>query len=410
MNKTKKYFNKEKLKFFYNKGYFHLFFVLIALTVSFIYGWYYDDSKPVSGRGWADQSLYIQVTEKLAQGQLPESSELHYAIGYSTLGVVGYWVNSMDPFFVVSMVLLLVSAIFCFIAAKRLIGKWWALLFSVMLFAWDGVARTFNFSSELFAIPWNNQVIFLLFSYYFWLLTTKIKTKPSYKIIIATGFVSGLAILTREEAVLFVAPALLTYLLLTRADWKRWLVIGSVVVLCFIPQVWVKFAVNGQFSSGRDTSYEETSGRYLQPRLLYRNVWEVLVDSQHFGNPNGITNMLTPTDEDLYKVGGPDPLREALLQAAPWLWISPIGIILLLTRKKYGVGIKVFTILTVLLMTFYLSGVNMSGQKLKFHTLRYISASFILLNLGTVLVIKEGVEYGRRIAKKTTKETVNKRE
>jgi hypothetical protein len=60
------------------------------------------------------------------------------------------------------------------------------------------------------------------------------------------------------------------------------------------------------------------------------------------------------------------------------------------------VGLKLFTGVSLFLMIFYLSGINMSVQKLAFHCLRYISPSFIILNLAVVVVIKEVLSVLRR--------------
>lgn len=366
--------------------------VLIVLSFSFFHGWYSDLSKPQSGKGWADQGLYVDTVERLVDGELPTAHQLHYAVGYPLLGSVGYLFNSNDPFMPVSLLLFLGSATFCFLAGRRLFGVVWAALFSGLLFFWDGEAVTLHSASEVFSIPWNNQVLFFAFAFYFWLFVTQINKKPSIRLVTVAGLVSGLAFVTREEAILFVAPIMAAFLFMTKADWKKWIVGYSVIVLCFLPQVYVKTRVLGSItSSGRDTGYGQVSNRYLQPDLLYRNTWETIIDSKKFAgeplHPTIAKHCRTPS------VCTVENFRPALFQVAPWLWLSPLGIVLILALKKYPMGLKVFVIASLGLMVFYLSGANMAGAKLRFHCLRYISASFIALNLGVVVVARESLLY-----------------
>jgi len=62
--------------------------------------------------------------------------------------------------------------------------------------------------------------------------------------------------------------------------------------------------------------------------------------------------------------------RLALLQANPWFCLAPAGLPFL--RGK-SVWLRWFVAVSFLFALFYLSGENMSAQKLKFHCLRYIS-------------------------------------
>jgi len=385
-------FTKENIK-----KWLPLALILLVATCSFMYGWYFDASKPQSGGNWADQSLYTAVANRLHDGQLPKPTQLHYTIGYSALGAVGAFVTPSDPFMLVSFGLFIASVIFCFFAARKLLGNIWAVFFVIVLFAWDGIARTFNFASELFAVPWNNQVLFFTFAFYLWLFVTKLNKNPSWKIIIISALISGYCFLNREETVLFVVLAMATYLLITKTGWKKWLVSYSIILLCFMPQLVVKFVVNGSIlDSGRESSYQQISNQYLQLSLLDRNIKEVVIGGDNYQNP---------------KAGG-SPIksdRPALLQTSPWLWLAPIGIFLMLILKRYPLGLKIFAIISLMLMLFYLSGANMSGQKLKYHCLRYISAGFIVLNLGSIVAAKEGIEYGGRIIKKLTMQKIQRR-
>lgn len=344
--------------------------VVLGVTASFLYGWYIDDSKPRAGTGWADQGLYTTVTDRLAHTMLPTPGQLHFSIGYSTLGIVGKFFFANDPFVLVSFSLLMASAVFCFLAVKHLFGTLWSLAFCALLFYWDGAARSFHYSADLFAVPWNNQVLFFAMAFFFWLLITRSQKSASRLLLIVLGLITGLCLITREESILFTLPLATGFLWLTKSNWKQYLLVGGIVGLCFLPQAAVKASVLGSLAeSGHDTGYSQTAGKYFQPRNLYRNTWETLIDSKHFNEPQAT--------------------RGALLKAAPWLWLSPIGLGFILFTKRYGGGLKLFTIVSCFLIIFYLSGSNMSAQKLQFHCLRYISPGFITLNFAVLVVANE---------------------
>ncbi|MDZ7786327.1 MAG: glycosyltransferase family 39 protein [Candidatus Saccharibacteria bacterium] len=347
-----------------------LFIVLVAVFTSFIYGWYFDGSKPMSGKGWADQTSYYTAAARFSDFELPRAGELHYAIGYPLLGTVGGIFDSDDPFMVVSLVLLLASVTLCFLAVTKLFGKNWAVLFILFLFYWDLVGRSFSFASELFVVPWNIQVLFLAMAFYLWLFATKAHQKPSWRLVLIACVLSGFAILTREEAALFVLPAIALFILITKAGIKKLLIAGIITVSFFIPQFLVKLNAYGSITnSGRSDSYSDIRSHYLQPDLFERNLKEVVINSSY--------------------TTGAEASRPALLEAAPWLWLSPIGLGLILVLKKYPVALKTYVLVSLALVVFYLSGANMSAQKLRFHCLRYIAPGMIVLNLGTLVAAKE---------------------
>lgn len=356
--------------------------VLLVATVSFFYGWYGDTSKPQSGAGWADQGTYALTASRIAGGENLLPQDLHFAVGYPILGAIGSVVSGQDPFMIVSLALLLASVTFCFLAARHLFGTPWALAFCALLFYWDGVARTFHFASELFSVPWNNQVLFFAFSFFLWLLATRASKKPSNKLVALAGLVSGLSFVVREESILFVAPMLAIFLLITKSQWRQWLIGFALIGVCFLPQVGAKFAVFESLTeSGHDYGYSETLSKYLDPQRFYENVDGVIVDSGYPDAPKS-----------------PTVSRPALLQVAPWLWLSLIGVIIMLFSKRYSIGLKVFVIVSLFLMFFYLSGINMSVHKLAFHCLRYISPGFIVLNLAVIVVLREIVTRRQSLA------------
>lgn len=347
--------------------------------LSFAYSWYLDPTHPTHGAGWADQTVYTSSANHMADGRLPTRNDLHFTIGYPLLGVVGHFIRSTDPFMPVSLSLFLGSILLCYFALKKLLGYEWALLGTLLIFVNDGRAGSLDFASEIFAVPWNNQVMFFAFAFFFWLLATRLSKPPGYKFAVLAGLVTGWTFLSREEAIIFVVPLLAVFLFLSKAKLRMWLVGFGVMVLCFLPQLAMRNAVFGSFtSSGRDKDedYSEAASNYLQPDLLYRNTWETIVDSRHYD--------------------GPDPKRRALLQVAPWLILGPVGIAIILFSKKYPLGLKLFTLISCGLLIFYLSGANMAARKLKFHCLRYITPGLIILNVGTLVTVREGIILWRK--------------
>ena len=141
--------------------------LLVAVVSSFIHGWYFDHSVPQSGRGWADQNLYLGASERLAEGDLPTATQLHFSVGYPLLGAIGGLLYRADPFMLVSLLLLVASTLFCYFAVRKLYGQYWAMLFSFLLLWWDGYARSLHTASEIFVIPWNNQVLYFSFAFFF---------------------------------------------------------------------------------------------------------------------------------------------------------------------------------------------------------------------------------------------------
>jgi len=228
-------------------------------------------------------------------------------------------------------------------------------------------------------------------------------------LLVASSLVAGLAFVTREESIIFSLLLLGSFLIISKARLTDWLLVGVIGLLCFTPQLYAKWRVLGSVTaSGRDNSYTNVKDEYLQPSLLYRNGWEVLVDSRRYAD-----SPLHPAIQKQCTRPGscpPEPAREALFYEAPWLWLSPLGLIIVFSSKKYKRGIKIFAGVSLILMLFYLSGANMSAQKLKFHTLRYISPAFIMLNLGVVIVAKESVSYVvKYTSPKNDKNTTTKR-
>lgn len=344
--------------------------IIIAVTSIFIVGWFLDTSRPVAGHSWADQSTYTQASQSLSRGKLPSQVDMHFAIGYPLLGTLGGFIEGTQRFIVASYVLFIASILLCYFAAEKLMGKLWALGLVALLLTWDGVAATMHFVPDLFITPWNNQVLFFAMSFFFWALAIKKPKKSDWRMPVAAAVVAGVSILNREETALFVVPLLVAYLFISKFQWKIWIMSLFIVLLCFLPQLYAKYQVFGSLTeSGHDDSYGQVVKKYFSFHQLEKNTWETLIDSKYYGEA--------------------DAKRPALLQVAPWLWIAPIGLLILLMSKKYPIGVKIFVIVCSLLILFYLSGANMSAQKLQFHCLRYISAGLIVLNLGVIVFFRE---------------------
>lgn len=368
--------------------------LLVVLTASFIYGWFYDSSKPVAGIGWADQTLYKETVDTLLSGHLPTAHQLHYAVGYPLLGVIGGLFIPSQPFLLISYLLLMGSALFCYFAVKKLMGVFWALLFCGLLFLWDGIGRTLYTASELFVIPWNNQVLFFAISFFFWLYVTQLKKSVSHRTVIITAFISGLTLLTREESALFVLPLLVFFLSYNKVSKKMWLISFLIMAVMYTPQLIAKQnALGSIFASGRSFSYGSAiSKHYLQPEMLYRNTWEVLIDSERLINkpPNPVIQEWCDELPEGACAPSEATIKPALLESMPWLWLGFMGMAYVLISKRYSIGLKVFILITAVgVLVFYLSGSNMAWQKLQYHCLRYISPSFIALNLGVVVALNQ---------------------
>lgn len=362
-----------------NKDWLALAVILPLVTASFIYAWYFDSSTPQSGLGWADQTLYADVAVLLAEGERPHPGHMHYQMGYPILGALAYQLLPSDPFVFVSYLLLAGSVTLVYFGARQALSRTFTLLFLLALFGWDLHARTLHYPAEIFAIPWNNQVLFFAFAFLLWLLFARSQRSPSLPLCIAVGVVAGLTIATREESLLFVLPLAGGFLFYHRVDLKRWAVFGVFMVLLVLPHLAIKSAVLGSpFDSGRsqsDGTYSELVEGYLSIERLRINLVEVVFDSSR-------------------SITDPNPDRAALLQAAPWLWLSPVGLIAYLTRRNDPLA-KLYLLVSIGLAVFYLSGPNMSAEKLKFHCLRYLAPSLIAFNFGVIYALQTATSWAQ---------------
>lgn len=338
--------------------------LVLLVALSFGYGWWMDDSVPRGGVGWADQSLYRGATNRLASGHLPTAGMLHYQLGYTAAAAVLQILLPGDPFAWLSFVLLMSSAVLVFLGAVRLMPTFFAAIAVIGTLAWDFQGRTFESAAELFVIPWNNQVVFFAFAFFFWLFVRR-DSRPggvTLRVYLAAAFVAALCVATRNETVLFMVPLLVAFLVATRAG--RWEWIATLLVACAVltPELLVRATVLGSpFDSGRPKAYSELASSYLDPGRLLRNVRLVLVNSSWDGPPPGG--------------------RQAILQASPWLWVAPVGLGVLTVRLGRRSLTTLFLLVSAALLVFYLAGTNMSVSKLQFHCIRYVTPALISLNI-----------------------------
>jgi hypothetical protein len=338
--------------------------LLVALSASFYYGWFVDNSHPLGGMGWADQTSYVHAAIRLAHWHLPTKVQMHYPATYPLMGALGSLVSRDDPFWIVSYGLLMGSAVFAFRAARTILNTTFTALFIVLLFAWDGHARMLSYTSEVFTIPWNNQVLFFVFAFFFWLCTVRASTPLDTRIVVVIGVVVGLTAMTREESVLFCVPLAAFYLWWCSASLRSWVVCAIATVLAALPGLIIKALVLGSiFSTGRDGTYGNQ--QYFSLARPWQNLLGTIVNSD-----------LAPKDYN----------RISLFEAQPWLWLAPIGLVILFVSKRYSLLTKFWVFMSLVLIAFYLSGPNVTAARLRYHCLRYMSPAYIALNFAAVMV------------------------
>lgn len=339
--------------------------VLVGLSTSFVLGWFVDHSHPLDGIPWRDQTRYLRLANRIAEGSLPHPGELHSQIGFGLLGAFGHFLSPAHPFMPISLALLLGSGLFAYLAAREYLSIPGTLVFLLLLFYWDLSARSLNYASEVFAIPWNNQVVFFAMCFFFWLCAKKTGTPPSWKLAMLVGLVGGFAVLTREETVLFFAPLIATYLLVARARPGHWITCLAVAALAYLPQVLIRVIVLGSpLSTGRTSgdSYGDLISRYLSGARLLRNTALVIFHA--------------PASAD----------RVSVLQSSVWLWLAPLGLVAFLVSGRVSWSIKAWVAASVALVFFYLAGENVSPEKLRFHCIRYFSAGFVAANFSVAFL------------------------
>jgi len=356
-----------------------LLIFMFALVISFVHGWYFDLSKPQSGIGWADQTMYHQVAEKLATGVPLVKGDFHYQMGYSLLGALSYHVMPEDPFMLVSFLLLMTSMLLLYYGARTHFNTFFVFLFLFLTFFRIGSVRALEYAQEIFLIPWNNQVVFLCFSFFFWALSIKDKDKKlSNRVLYIASIIAGYTVSTREETLIFLIP--LVFALYYRAAGMRVLTISAVLfLLAYTPNIIIKYVVFGSFfenirPTDAGAGYMEKLATYMSVDRLQNNLINVIFNSSY----TGLSNIN----------------REALLQANPWFWISPIGFIAFLVKNKRA-WVVYFALASIMLFLFYLAGENVSAQKLKFHCLRYMAPSYIALSFMSVYAIYYTEKYLR---------------
>ena len=370
------------------KKYFFKYFVPIILffiiSTSFFYGWILDSTKPQGGKGWADQTLYTRTAITFAHYELPK--KIHYQVGYPLLGALGYYISPDDPFMPISYILLVSSFFLLYFGANNKFKTPFLLLFLLMVFYWDLHARSLHYPSELFFIPWNNQVVFFIFCYYFWLFNYCEDKRIPIWFIIITAFLSGYSIATREEIIFFILPLAISFLVVKKCNYKIFILFFGFFFIGYLPQLFIKYKVLGDIlSTGRE---DETKGvGYISKLVTYFSLKDLLFNSIDIVFDSSIRKL-----ENIR--------RSSILQSNPWLWLTPFGIFYTFYKKDEKNMIRVYTIISLCLFLFYLAGENMSAHKLKYHCIRYITPSYIAFNFVIVSLFQFLYEkYWEKISK-----------
>jgi hypothetical protein len=330
-------------------------------------------SAPPGEKLWADQEVYKKSAEHLANFKLPTRWHLVFSVGYPMLGALFYHITPNAPFLIPSFLLAFFSFTFSFLAVKRLLGYISSIFFISLILFIDFHARTFNYTMEVFLVPWSNQVLVFYFALIFYIFAYD--WKPNLVNCVIIGACSGLTLAAREESLFFIIP--IAFYWLWNSDYKtntKWIVVFSLsMFLLYAPQLILKLLVIGDITqSGKHELHGLPQGSYLDVLFAY------------FGNNNLYNNLMTVI---ISSTDVKEAERIALFQGAPWLWLSPFGIIIALFSKEVKNNIKVFLFVSVGLSVFYLSGPYMHVMKLKIHCLRFITPSFFALHFGSVYAI-----------------------
>jgi len=366
--------------------------VIIISSVLFYYGYFIDASKPVSGLGWADQSYYLKVAKKIANGEELIQSDFHYQINYSLFGSFFIIMGLDHPFAAVSFIFLIFSVIFLYLGARFLFDVKLTLLFLLLIFYFSGDVRLLDSATKIFFVPWNNQVIFFAVSVFYFLFMKKAFSnacklasdwRGNFKLLFfVIPFITGFTVGAREESAILLIP-LIIYIYRSYKAPLKWQFMGfAIILIAYSPNLYFKYMVfNELFINVRPGDGAKS---YYDKLLAYNDGLRFIQNLQGLIFNSSLT--------------GEDPAgRLALLQSNPFFYLSLPGIIVLLVHAYQGLkglgnhGCKmiicVYLISVVLMAIFYLSGENMSVYKLRFHCLRYISFVWIPLSFFVVYLI-----------------------
>ncbi|MDZ7695464.1 MAG: hypothetical protein U5R49_00580 [Deltaproteobacteria bacterium] len=353
-----------------NKDFYILLIIISLIVGSFIYGWYFDNSKPIAGFGFFDQTYYYKVSNKLANNIPLSLNDFHFQMGYSILGAIVYKIFPDDPFMIISLTLLIGSVIFNYYGARYYFNYKFSVLFIMLLFFRYGPARCLYYAQDIFLIPWNNQIPFFCFSVFFWVFSKSPKSL-SFGEAVFVSMVSGYTVTTRLESAVFVFPlwVLAIYKLSTTQKCFLFILFLAAASPHFVIQkIYMDTMFDNVRAADKGLNYLDKLSSYLSFEQFKNNIIDVIFNSSYRKFPN--------ID------------RLALLQAAPWLWLAPVGFLLFLLRLYRRSGhLILFFIISLWLFTFYLAGENMDIWNLKFHCLRYISPSYIALTFLSIYFI-----------------------
>ena len=356
----------------YSESYIIPIILFVTISASFSYGWFFDDSHN-GGKRWVDQSIYRKAAVKFAHFKLPK--RLHFQAGYPLLGAVGYYITPRSPFMPISYLLLLSSFFLLYFGAKQKFNFLFSLLFLVMVFFWNLETIKLNYPSEIFHIPWNNQVTFFIFCYYFWLYSYWEDKEIPIGLFIITALLSGYAIATREETILFIVPLALSFLIVKRSNFKIYILFFSILAIGYLPQLIVKYKVLGNILDTGRVNYKDGIG-YISRLATYHSIERLSANT---------IEVLFNTELSKAENTG----RLSILQSSPWLWLTPLGVFYFSLKKDEKPLMKVFIVVSIAFLLFYLAGKNMNAHKLRYHCIRYVIPSYIAFDFAIAYLLQE---------------------
>ena len=218
------------------------------------------------------------------------------------------------------------------------------------------------------------KLIFFIFCYYFWLFSYWEDKRTPIGLFIITALLSGYAIATREETILFIVPLAISFLIAKKCKFGIYILFFSILAIGYFPQLIIKYKVLGNIlDTGRDgykdgIGYISNLAKYFSIERLSVNTIEVLFNTE------------------LSKAENTG--RLSILQSSPWLWLTPLGVFYFFMKKDEKPLMKVFILVSIASLLFYLGGGNMSAHKLKYHCIRYVIPSYIAFNFAVVYLLQ----------------------
>ena len=213
-----------------------------------------------------------------------------------------------------------------------------------------------------------------IFCYYFWLYNYWEDKEVPIGLFIITALLSGYAFATREETILFIVPLAISFLIVKKCNFKIYILFFSILAIGYLPQLIVKYKVLGSIlDTGRD-NYKDGIG-YISRLTTYHSIERL--------SANTIDVLFNSELSKRENTG-----RLSILQSSPWLWLTPLGVVYFFIKKDEEPLMKVFILVSIAFLLFYLAGKNMSAHKLKYHCIRYVIPSYIAFDFAIVYLFQ----------------------